>query len=756
MDTEETKQDACSNYLNEIDLDPTVDEYTAANVSLHCIADKKMTVKFNPGMYIIEQSVSESTWRPVKVITGSVATFTNLTAGTDYRFRFYEITEDGILRPEMTDWFSTYEADYIPLQVKNISVLALEVDENNGRSLLAEVAFEPAKDRNCNYEVLLWDGELYYMHYRLDKETDFQFKTVCLAFDKNYSVSVISVNGDNRKDTVDTKFVPIPSCLEYYNNLTICAPAGVEGLQAEHRHLYDQFYDLNVVWDEPHLEPDNYTIEVTEANDTLLVTDNVPGNQTEIFFPNVKLGSHYIVNIIAESLGGVSVLTTIEKDIVNEYARVNKSYRELIIGVTMSITIAILVGMIYLQYYKQKNKHFSVECARFESFGQKDQPIETTTKLLHKDYESEFNNIPLVHDKFELSPKLLKLNNILGSGAYGIVRLGSLEDKFGNTTNVAVKMLKENPSMEDVQNFHKEILIMKFAGQHPNIVSLIGCCLLYKKPVLVVEYCCKGDLQTYLRKIWQSMVCVAFNYRARLKCGEDSLTDNGTEYRTNNSDGKQQNDQNIRGIANRLYDIQQDVEQLTETVTASDLLNFARQITTGMECLSSNRIIHRDLAARNILVCADGIVKISDFGLSRDVYQENLYRKQGNGKLPLKWIAIEALTHQVYTTQSDVWSFGILLWEIVTMGAHPYPGIPTNVVLKLLKTGYRMERPSSCSEELYDVMFCCWNTRPQNRPTFTQLKESLDKLLFHQSENKYLNMDEILYDDQDQYRILKK
>ncbi|KZC06600.1 Fibroblast growth factor receptor 3 [Dufourea novaeangliae] len=511
----------------------------------------------------LERGCTKQTWCRMVLedqITGSVATFTNLTAGTDYRFRFYEITEDGILRPEMTDWFSTYEADYIPLQVKNISVLALEVDENNGRSLLAEVAFEPAK-----------------------------------------------------------------------------APAGVEGLQAEHRHLYDQFYDLNVVWDEPHLEPDNYTIEVTEANDTLLVTDNVPGNQTEIFFPNVKLGSHYIVNIIAESLGGVSVLTTIEKDIVNEYARVNKSYRELIIGVTMSITIAILVGMIYLQYYKQKNKHFSVECARFESFGQKDQPIETTTKLLHKDYESEFNNIPLVHDKFELSPKLLKLNNILGSGAYGIVRLGSLEDKFGNTTNVAVKMLKENPSMEDVQNFHKEILIMKFAGQHPNIVSLIGCCLLYKKPVLVVEYCCKGDLQTYLRK-------------------PKKLTD-------------------------RLQ-----------------------------ECLSSNRIIHRDLAARNILVCADGIVKISDFGLSRDVYQENLYRKQGNGKLPLKWIAIEALTHQVYTTQSDV----------------------------------------------YDVMFCCWNTRPQNRPTFTQLKESLDKLLFHQSENKYLNMDEILYDDQDQYRILKK
>lgn len=137
-------------------------------------------------------------------------------------------------------------------------------------------------------------------------------------------------------------------------------------------------------------------------------------------------------------------------------------------------------------------------------------------------------------------------------------------------------------------------------------------------------------------------------------------------------------------------------------------------------------------------------MKIADFGLSRDICNYNLYRKTSSGKLPIKWLAIECMTHQVYTTQSDVWSFGILLFEIVSLGGTPYPSLQTAKLLTSLQEGYRMEKPKHCGPNLYDLMLCCWNENPKERPNFKKIYSRLQEIA--RKEENLVDLDSIFND----------
>lgn len=136
----------------------------------------------------------------------------------------------------------------------------------------------------------------------------------------------------------------------------------------------------------------------------------------------------------------------------------------------------------------------------------------------------------------------------------------------------------------------------------------------------------------------------------------------------------------------------------------------------------------------------DNVMKIADFGLARDIHHIDYYKKTTNGRLPVKWMAPEALFDRIYTHQSDVWSFGVLLWEIFTLGGSPYPGVPVEELFKLLKEGHRMDKPSNCTNELYMMMRDCWHAVPSQRPTFKQLVEDLDRIVALTSNQEYLDL----------------
>ncbi|CRL07509.1 CLUMA_CG020474, isoform B [Clunio marinus] len=289
----------------------------------------------------------------------------------------------------------------------------------------------------------------------------------------------------------------------------------------------------------------------------------------------------------------------------------------------------------------------------------------------------------------------LELGKNLGEGAFGKVVMAHANGlvKTGQTTIVAVKMLKEGHTDEDVKDLVCEMEVMKMIGTHINIINLLGCCCQDGPLFVIVEYAPHGNLRDFLRK-----------HRP------NSYADNAQE-------------------------------KEKQTLTQKDLVSFAYQIARGMEYLASRKCIHRDLAARNVLVSDDFVMKIADFGLARDIHTQDYYRKTTDGRLPVKWMAPESLFDKVYDTQSDVWSYGILLWEIMTLGGTPYPSIPSvKNLFELLKKGERMEKPALCSIDIYMLMRETWHWHPMERPSFSEIVEDLDKILSITANEEYLDL----------------
>ncbi|XP_013399176.1 tyrosine kinase receptor Cad96Ca-like [Lingula anatina] len=188
------------------------------------------------------------------------------------------------------------------------------------------------------------------------------------------------------------------------------------------------------------------------------------------------------------------------------------------------------------------------------------------------------------------------------------------------------------------------------------------------------------------------------------------------------------------------------------SLTSRDLMKYAFDVANGMAFLSSMSILHRDLAARNVLVSDDKRCKVSDFGFARDVIESHQYEMKSQGRVPVRWMSPEALNDHIFTSQSDVWAYGVLLWEIVTLGCIPYTGMSAKQVIRKITNGYRMTRPRHCSQDMYTIMLSCWEEAPEARPSFKELTNSLNELLVADYDVlAFGEFEEALYDNVDKY-----
>ncbi|XP_029171207.1 proto-oncogene tyrosine-protein kinase ROS-like isoform X1 [Nylanderia fulva] len=283
-------------------------------------------------------------------------------------------------------------------------------------------------------------------------------------------------------------------------------------------------------------------------------------------------------------------------------------------------------------------------------------------------------------DEFALT--IIEKNQIIqtkffGSGAFGSVYQGIIKNFEGlDTTPVAIKMLKRQASSKEKKEFLKEAKLMSHF-RHKNVLRILGICLNTNSPLLILELIEPGDLLNYLRN-------------------------NGTL-------------QSSDSCALRL----------------KDLLAMCEDVARGCCYLERQQFVHRDLACRNCLISVKNyenrIVKIGDFGLARDIYKDHYYRMKGDHPLPVRWMAPESLVFGIFTSQSDVWAFGVLMWEIMSLGEHPYPGKNYSEVIEYVREGGKLPKPLNCPPMLYQLMLHCWKS-VIGRPNFTNCLKNIKTL----------------------------
>ncbi|XP_026843932.1 platelet-derived growth factor receptor alpha isoform X3 [Drosophila persimilis] len=476
--------------------------------------------------------------------------------------------------------------------------------------------------------------------------------------------------------------------------------------------------------------------------------------------------------LVENRLGSIENSITV---VIADMPGINKAW--IWFGVMLFLILISLCAFLAVRYHKERKRHLALKAAGLANF--EEGAVEHINPSLSLDEQADL----LPYDqKFEFARDSLKLGKQLGAGAFGVVLKGEAKGIRTDepTSTVAVKMVKRTADNEVVRALVSELKIMVHLGQHLNVVNLLGAVtknIAKRELMVIVEYCRFGNVQNFLlrnRKFFINQISPV-NDRIDPAIMVQRVSETFELHRNSDNDPRSGTRAGRPGSAGYSYDRQTDTcateatvmttvpddehvmsnnsiqpawrsnykTDSTEamTVTTTDLVSWAFQVARGMDYLSSKKVLHGDLAARNILLCEDNVVKICDFGLARSMYRGENYKKSESGKLPIKWLALESLSDHVFSTYSDVWSFGIVLWELFSLAKVPYPGIdPNQELFNKLNDGYRMEKPPYANQEIYEIMLECWRKSPESRPLFAELEKRFATMLGEDVTNHYLDL----------------
>uniref|UniRef100_A0AAQ4QQE4 receptor protein-tyrosine kinase n=1 Tax=Gasterosteus aculeatus aculeatus TaxID=481459 RepID=A0AAQ4QQE4_GASAC len=444
-----------------------------------------------------------------------------------------------------------------------------------------------------------------------------------------------------------------------------------------------------------------------ETADVAVVTDSSFGRGEVVSRLNVSTEhAHYHTLECVASMEGEEVYTLFS---ISERIVPHKLFTPLLTGTVATGILLSLILVVLLYKYMQKPK-FQTQWKVVES--------------IHGNNYVYINPTQLPYDsKWEFPRQKLRFGKTLGSGAFGkVVRATAYGLCSADTvTTVAVKMLKPNAHATEKEALMSELKVLSYLGNHVNIVNLLGACTVGGPILVITEYCCYGDLLNFLRRNRE-----AFK-NSQVGDGYYRNVSNPTEHTARCACV-------CITIVNSIKGPSIDAEELS--LDPEDLLSFSYQVAKGMEYITSKNCVHRDLAARNILLTHGRVAKICDFGLARDITTDASYVLRGNVRLPVKWMSPESIFDCVYTFESDVWSYGILLWEIFSLGHSPYPGMQVgSAFYSRIQDGHRMSRPDFAPIEMYDMMLSCWSHDPLKRPAFSKLVERNELLLSENTRN---------------------